>query len=76
MAAVVQFARAAGRHTSIFAARHHTEAGRLLGAEELGDVLRHGDDSHLPTPGLFLYAQGMPVAGLQTNKSNQIGDPI
>ncbi|KAK7928542.1 hypothetical protein PG985_005540 [Apiospora marii] len=28
MAAVVQYARAAGRHVSIFAARHSTEAGR------------------------------------------------
>lgn len=61
MAAVVQYARARARHTSIFAAQHHTEAGRHLGAGELGDVLRYGDDSQLPTPGLFFYAQGMPV---------------
>jgi hypothetical protein len=27
----------------------------------LRDVLRYGDDSQLPTPGLFFYAQGMPV---------------
>ncbi|KAK6854926.1 hypothetical protein PG995_009114 [Apiospora arundinis] len=61
MAAVVQWARARGRHISVFAARHDTEAGRRLSAEQLGDVLRYGDDSQLPTPGLFLYAQGMPV---------------
>ena len=24
-------------------------------------MLRYGDDSQLPTPGLFCYAQGMPV---------------
>jgi hypothetical protein len=61
MAAVVQWARARGKHISIFAAKHNTEAGRRLRAEELSDVLRHGDDSQLPTPGLFFYAQGMPV---------------
>ena len=60
-AAVVQYARARGRHISIFAARHHAEAGRQLGAAELRDVLRYGDDSQLPTPGLFFYTQGMPV---------------
>ena len=61
MAAVVQYARAHGRHVSIFAARHHTEAGRPVGGTKLGEVLRYGDDSHVPTPGLFLYTQGMPV---------------
>jgi hypothetical protein len=66
MAAVVQWARAHGKHISIFVAKHNTELGtRLrveeLRVEELRDVLRHGDDSQLPTPGLFFYAQGMPV---------------
>jgi hypothetical protein len=61
MAAVVQWARAHGKHISIFAAKHGTESGRRLGVEELRDVLRYGDDSQLPTPGLFFYAQGRPV---------------
>ncbi|AEO59421.1 hypothetical protein MYCTH_2307709 [Thermothelomyces thermophilus ATCC 42464] len=61
MAAVVQWTRAHGKHISIFVAKHHTEAGKRLCAEELRNVLRHGDDSQLPTPGLFFYAQGMPV---------------
>jgi hypothetical protein len=61
MAAVVQWGRAQGKHISIFAAEHSTEAGRRLRAEELSDLLRHGDESHLPIPGLFFYAQGMPV---------------
>jgi hypothetical protein len=61
MAAVVQWARAHGRHISIFVARHDTERGRRLRIEELRHVLRYGDDSQLPTPGLFFYAQGMPV---------------
>jgi hypothetical protein len=61
MAAVVQWARAHGKHISIFVAKHNTETGKRLGVEELRDVLRHGDDSQLPTPGLFFYAQGMPV---------------
>jgi hypothetical protein len=61
MAAVVQWARAHGKHISIFVAKHDTESGRRLGAEELRDVLRYGDDSQLPTPGLFFYAQGMAV---------------
>ncbi|EAQ88598.1 predicted protein [Chaetomium globosum CBS 148.51] len=61
MAAVVQWARAYGKHISIFVAKHDTESGKRLRVEELGDVLRRGDDSQLPTPGLFFYAQGMPV---------------
>ena len=61
MAAVVQWARAHNKHISIFMARHDTEAGRQPDADELRDVLRYGDDSQLPTPGLFFYAQGMPV---------------
>ncbi|KAK8106610.1 hypothetical protein PG999_009969 [Apiospora kogelbergensis] len=61
MAAVVQYAPAAGRHVSIFAARHSTEAGRPMGRGELGEALRYGDDPQMPTPGLFFYAQGTPV---------------
>jgi hypothetical protein len=61
MAAVVQWARAHGKHISIFVAKHDTEAGKRLSVEELRDVLRYGDDSQLPTPGLFFYAQGIPV---------------
>ncbi|EAQ87477.1 predicted protein [Chaetomium globosum CBS 148.51] len=61
MAAVVQWARAYGKHISIFVAKHDTESGKRLRVEELGDVLRRGDDSQLPTPDLFFYAQGMPV---------------
>jgi ATP-dependent DNA helicase PIF1 len=61
MAAVVQWARAHGKHISIFVAKHETESGKRLRVEELRDVLRHGDDSQLPTAGLFFYAQGMPV---------------
>jgi len=61
MAAVVQWARVHGKHISIFVAKHDTESGKRLHVEELRDVLRHGDDSQLPTPGLFFYVQGMPV---------------
>jgi hypothetical protein len=61
MAATVQWARAHGKHISIFVAKHDTEPGRRLRVEELRHVLRYGDDSQLPTPGLFVYAQGMPV---------------
>jgi ATP-dependent DNA helicase PIF1 len=61
MAAVVQWARAHGKHISIFVAKHDTEAGKKLDIEDLSNVLRYGDDSQLPTPGLFFYAQGMPV---------------
>jgi hypothetical protein len=56
MAAVVQWARAHGKHISIFVTKHNTEPGRRLRVEELRDVLRYGDDSQLPTPGLFFYA--------------------
>ncbi|RXG41776.1 hypothetical protein VDGE_30528 [Verticillium dahliae] len=61
MAAIVQWARAHSKHVSIFAAKHHTEAGRRLNVEDLCNMLCYGDNSHLPTPGLFFYAQGMPV---------------
>ncbi|EAQ83485.1 predicted protein [Chaetomium globosum CBS 148.51] len=61
MAAVVQWARAHGKHISVFAAKHDTESGKRLSAGDLCHVLRYGDDSQLPTPGLFFYAQGMPV---------------
>ncbi|KAH6985347.1 hypothetical protein EDB80DRAFT_224012 [Ilyonectria destructans] len=61
MAAIMQRARTLGKHISIFVAKHNTEAGKRLHVEELCDVLRYGDDSQLPTPGLFFYAQGMPV---------------
>jgi hypothetical protein len=61
MAAVVQWARAHGKHISIFVARHDTEAAKQLDMEQLSNVLRYGDDSRLPTPGLFFYAQVMPV---------------
>jgi hypothetical protein len=57
MAAVVQWARTHGKHISIFAAKHNTEAGKRLSVEHLRDVLHYGDDSQLPTPGLFFYAQ-------------------
>ncbi len=59
--AAVQWARAHGKHISIFVAKHDTESGKRLCVEELRDALRYGDDSQLPTPGLFFYAQGMPV---------------
>ncbi|EAQ88761.1 hypothetical protein CHGG_05380 [Chaetomium globosum CBS 148.51] len=61
MAAVVRWARAHGKHISIFVAKHDTESGKRLSAGDLCHVLRYGDDSQLPTPGLFFYAQGMPV---------------
>lgn len=61
MAAVVQWARTHGKHISIFVARHETEAGKQLYVEKLSNLLRYGDDSQLPTPGLFFYAQEMPV---------------
>ena len=65
MAAIMQWARAQGKHISIFVAKHDTEAGKRLLVEELCDVLRYGDDSQLPTPGLVFYAQGMPVVVTQ-----------
>ncbi|KAH9985933.1 hypothetical protein F4779DRAFT_624344 [Xylariaceae sp. FL0662B] len=61
MAAVVQWARARGKHISIFIAKHDVETGKQLSTEDLYNVLRYGDGSHLPTPSLFSYAQGMPV---------------
>lgn len=53
MAAGVKWARAHGKHISTFVAKLHNEAGRQLQAEDLYDVLRYGDNSQLPTPGLL-----------------------
>lgn len=65
MVAVAEWTRARGKHISIYVARHDIKSGNQLYPKELYDVLRYGDDSHLPTPGLFLYAQGMPVVVTQ-----------
>ncbi|KAK3386497.1 hypothetical protein B0H63DRAFT_493305 [Podospora didyma] len=53
-------------HISILATKHNTEPRKRLSVGDLRDVFRYGDDSHLPPypphpPGLFFYAQGMPV---------------
>ncbi|KAH8645343.1 hypothetical protein BX600DRAFT_485118 [Xylariales sp. PMI_506] len=69
-AAVVQWARAHGKHISVFIARHVTEDGRQLSADELSRVLLYGDDSKIQTPGLFWYAQGMPVV---VTKNEHVG---
>lgn len=65
MAAVVQWTQSQGKHISIFVAKHDIEVGRQLCAEELCNIFRHGDDLQLRTPGLFFYAQGMPVVVTQ-----------
>lgn len=60
-AAVVQWARGQGKHISIFVGKHDVEGPGELGAQQLYDLLSYGDDSLLATPGVFFYAQGMPV---------------
>ncbi|KAL2257295.1 hypothetical protein VTK26DRAFT_374 [Humicola hyalothermophila] len=59
-----QWVRAHGKHISIFVAELDAESGKRLRVEELRSVLRHGDDSQLPTPELFIYAQGMAVVAV------------
>ena len=60
IAAVVEWARSRSRHISIFMSKH-TWDGPGVGASEMTDLIGQGDDSSVPVPGIFIYAQGMPA---------------
>lgn len=69
MEAVVDWARFNKKHISIFISTH-TWRSAALSRELIARTLEQGDDSTCKAPGLFFYAQGMPVV---VNKNIYIG---
>lgn len=60
MAAVVDWARFRRRHISVFISTHSWR-GRALSPQEVAQAIEYGDNSNCKIPGVFFYAQGMPV---------------
>ncbi|KAG7424356.1 ATP-dependent DNA helicase PIF1 [Fusarium oxysporum f. sp. raphani] len=60
MEAVVDWARFHKRHISIFVSTHTWRRG-TLSQNEIARTIEQGDDSNCKVPGIFFYAQGMPV---------------
>lgn len=69
MEAVVDWARFHGRHVSVFVSTH-TWRGRALSQQEVARTIEQGDNSNCKIPGVFFYAQGMPVV---VNKNTYTG---
>ncbi|KAJ3509146.1 hypothetical protein NM208_g15708 [Fusarium decemcellulare] len=60
MEAVVDWARFNERHISVFVSTH-TWRRAGLSQYEIARAIEQGDDSKCKVPGIFFYAQGMPV---------------
>ena len=60
MQAVVDWARFNKRHISVFVSTHSWRRS-TLSQGEIADTIEQGDDSNCNVPGIFFYAQGMPV---------------
>jgi hypothetical protein len=60
MEAVVDWARFNKRHISIFVSAHAWRS-RTMSPSEIARTIEQGDDSVCKVPGIFFYAQGMPV---------------
>ncbi|KAG6996878.1 ATP-dependent DNA helicase pfh1 [Fusarium oxysporum f. sp. conglutinans] len=60
MEAVADWARFNKRHISIFVSTHTWRSG-TLSQNEIARTIEQGDDSNCKVPGVFFYAQGMPV---------------
>ena len=69
MEAVVDWARFHRRHISVFISTH-TWRSRALSQQEVAQTIELGDNSHCKIPGVFFYAQGMPVV---VNKNTYTG---
>ncbi|KAM4067705.1 PIF1-like helicase [Hirsutella rhossiliensis] len=69
MEAVVDWARFHQRHISIFVSAH-TWRSRALSQQEVAHTIEQGDNSNCKIPGVFFYAQGMPVV---VNKNTYTG---
>jgi hypothetical protein len=60
MEAVVDWARSHKKHISIFISAH-TWRGGSLSEDQMARTIELGDDSSCKVPGVFFYAQDMPV---------------
>jgi len=60
MEAVVDWARFHHTHISIFVSTHVWRS-QALSIQEVAQTIEYGDNSHCKIPGVFFYAQGMPV---------------
>ncbi|KAH6883483.1 hypothetical protein B0T10DRAFT_411119 [Thelonectria olida] len=60
MEAVVDWARFNKRHISVFVSTHSWRRS-TLSQGEIAHTIEQGDDSNCNVPGIFFYAQGMPV---------------
>ncbi|KJZ68594.1 hypothetical protein HIM_12014 [Hirsutella minnesotensis 3608] len=69
MEAVVDWARFHRRHISVFVSTH-TWRSRALSQQEVAHTIEQGDNSNCKIPGVFFYAQGMPVV---VNKNTYTG---
>ncbi|KAJ3454832.1 hypothetical protein MRS44_013432 [Fusarium solani] len=69
MEAVVGWARFHRRHISVFVSSH-TWRSRALSQQEVAQTIEQGDNSNCKIPGVFFYAQGMPVV---VNKNTYTG---
>ncbi|KAG7429092.1 hypothetical protein Forpi1262_v009380 [Fusarium oxysporum f. sp. raphani] len=69
MEALVDWARFHAKHISIFISTH-TWRSRTFLQQELAQTIEQGDSSSCKIPGVFFYAQGMPVV---VNKNTYTG---
>ncbi|KAG7408961.1 ATP-dependent DNA helicase PIF1 [Fusarium oxysporum f. sp. raphani] len=69
MEALVDWARFHTKHISIFISTH-TWRSRTLSQQEVAQTIEQGDSSNCKIPGIFFYAQGMPVV---VNKNTYTG---
>lgn len=67
--AVVDWARFHKRHISVFVSTH-TWRSRALSQQEVAQTIEQGDNSNCKIPGVFFYAQGIPVV---VNKNTYTG---
>jgi len=60
MEAIVDWARFHKKLISVFVSAHTWRSG-VLSQDEIAQTIEQGDDSHCKIPGIFFYAQGMPL---------------
>lgn len=60
MEAIINWARFHKKHISVFVSAH-TWRSCALSQDEIAQTIEQGDDSHCKIPGIFFYAQGMPL---------------
>jgi hypothetical protein len=60
MEAIIDWARFHKKHISVFVSTH-TWRSTSFSQGEIAQTIEQGDDSHCKIPGIFFYAQGMPL---------------